>query len=120
MAEPFWLKPVAISHNNMIFPSNQKLHINLSIDIQLQNVQHSLSLDGVVYYSQHHFTAQTILSDRGVLFHDGIDTGGRLNQFQSSKNITIKRRASSYCYLRLRLDCPRSGLATFCPTWTRT
>ena len=56
--------------------SNQELQINLSIDIQvqMQNGQHRLRLAGVVYYAQHHFTAQIILSDGQVWFHDGIDT----------------------------------------------
>jgi hypothetical protein len=53
---------------------------NKLIDIQLQNVQHRLRLAGVVYYGQHHFTAQIILSDSDgqVWFYDGIDTGRNL------------------------------------------
>ena len=43
--------------------SNKVLHINLLIDIQLQNEQHRMRLAGVVYYGQHHFTAQIILTD---------------------------------------------------------
>ena len=35
--------------------SNQVLHINFLIDIQLQNDQYRLRLTGVVYYGQHHF-----------------------------------------------------------------
>ena len=55
--------------------SNQVLHINLLINIQLQNYQHRLRLAGVVYYGQHHFTAEIILSEGQVWFYDGIETG---------------------------------------------
>ena len=48
------------------------------INIQLLNNQHRLRLAGVVYYGQHHFTAQIILSDGQVWFYDGIDTGRNL------------------------------------------
>src|ERR1700678_1232154 len=58
--------------------SNQVLNINLLIDIQLQNDQHRLRLAGVVYYGQHHFTAQIILSDGQIWFYDGIETGRNL------------------------------------------
>jgi hypothetical protein len=59
--------------------SNQVLHINLLIDVQLQNNQHTrLRLAGVIYYGQHHFTAQIFLSDGQVWFYDGIDTGRNL------------------------------------------
>ena len=61
--------------------SNQVLHLDLLINIQLQNDQSRLRLAGVVYYGQHHFTAQIILSDGQVWFYDGIesiDTGRNL------------------------------------------
>ena len=45
--------------------SNQAIHINLFINIQLEN-------------GQHHFTAQIILSDGQVWFYYGIDTGRNL------------------------------------------
>jgi hypothetical protein len=58
---------------------NQVLHINLLIDIQLHNGHNtSMRLAGVVYYGQHHFTSQIILSDGQIWFHDGIDTGRNL------------------------------------------
>jgi hypothetical protein len=59
---------------------NQVLHINLLIDIQIHNghPSHSMRLAGVVYYGQHHFTAQIILSDGQIWFYDGIDTGRNL------------------------------------------
>jgi hypothetical protein len=57
---------------------NQVLHINLLINIQLHNGNHSMRLAGVVYYGQHHFTAQIILSDGQIWFYDGIDTGRNL------------------------------------------
>ena len=52
--------------------SNQAMHINLFINIQLENGQHRMRLAGVVYYGQHHFTAQIILSDRQAWLYDGI------------------------------------------------
>ena len=58
--------------------SNQVLHINLLIDIQLQNDPQRLRLAGVIYYGQHHFTAQIILSDGQIWFYDGIETGRNL------------------------------------------
>ena len=58
--------------------SNQVLHINLLIDIELQNDQHRMRLAGIVYYGQHHFTAQIILPDGQIWFYDGIDTGRNL------------------------------------------
>ena len=58
--------------------SNQALHIDLSINVQLKNDQNRLRLAGVVYYGQHHFTAQIILSDGQIWFYDGIDTGRNL------------------------------------------
>ena len=58
--------------------SNQELHIDLLINIQLQNNQNRLRLAGVVYYGQHHFTAQILLSDGQVWFYDGIETGRNL------------------------------------------
>jgi hypothetical protein len=80
-------EPVFIKYgfDNIMMPSlfvfeftNQELRINSLIDIQLQNVQHRLRLAGVVYYGQHHFTAQIILSDGQVWFYDGIETGRNL------------------------------------------
>ena len=58
--------------------SNQALHIDLLINVQLKNDQNRLRLAGVVYYGQHHFKAQIILSDGQVWFYDGIDTGRNL------------------------------------------
>ena len=58
--------------------SNQAIHINLFINIQLENGQHRMRLAGVVYYGQHYFTAQIILSNGQVWFYDGIDTGRNL------------------------------------------
>ena len=59
---------------------NQVLHINLLIDIQHHNghASQSMRLAGVVYYGQHHFTAQNILSDGQFWFYDGVDTGKNL------------------------------------------
>ena len=37
-----------------------------------------MRLAGVIYYGQHHFTAQIILSDGQIWFYDGIDTGRSL------------------------------------------
>jgi hypothetical protein len=54
------------------------LHIDLLINVQLKNDQNRLRLAGVVYYGQHHFTAQIILSDGQVWFYNGIDTGRNL------------------------------------------
>jgi hypothetical protein len=48
------------------------------INVQLKNDQNRLRLAGVVYYGQHHFTAQIILSDGQIWFYDGIDTGRNL------------------------------------------
>ena len=58
--------------------SNQELHINSLINIQMQNGQERLRLAGVIYYGQHHFTSQIILPDGQVWFYDGIDTGRNL------------------------------------------
>src|SRR5437016_2389015 len=73
---------IKYSFDNIIMPSlfvfensNQVLHINLFINVQMQNDQHRLRLAGVVYYGQHHFTGQIILSDGQIWFYDGIDTG---------------------------------------------
>ena len=78
-------EPVFIKYgfNNMpslfVFEfSNQELHINSFINIQIQNDENRLRLAGVIYYGQHHFTAQIILSDGQVWFYDGIDTGRNL------------------------------------------
>ena len=37
-----------------------------------------MRLAGVVYYGQHHFTAQIILSNGQLWFYNGIDTGRNL------------------------------------------
>ena len=58
--------------------SNQALHIDLSINVQLKNDQNRLRLTVVVYHGQHHFTAQIILSDGQTWFYDGVDTGRKL------------------------------------------
>jgi hypothetical protein len=58
--------------------ANHVLHIDLLIDLQPCNGNHRMRLAGVVYYGQHHFTAQIILSDGQIWFYDGIVTGNHL------------------------------------------
>ena len=79
--------------------SNQVLHIDLLINIQLQNYQHRSRLAGVVYYGQHHFTAQIILSDGQVWFYDGIETGRNLyyNGSMNSNSPSISHCRSNLC-----------------------
>ena len=62
--EPIFIKYVFDNMPSLIVFefSNQAIHINLFINIQLES-------------GQHHFTAQIILSDGQVWFYDGIDTG---------------------------------------------
>ena len=90
--------------------SNQLLHINLLIDIPLQNYQQRMRLSGVVYYGQHHFTAQIILSDGQVWFYDGIDTGrnliynGSINSNPPSISHCRGKQAVAAIYICLCLD----------------
>ena len=58
--------------------ANKVLHINFLIDLGPQNEHHRMRLAGVIYYGQQHFTAQVILSDGQIWFHDGIETGRNL------------------------------------------
>ena len=58
--------------------ANKMLHINFLINLQPHSGHHRMRLAGVVYYGQHHFTAQIILSDGQIWFYDGIDTGRNL------------------------------------------
>ena len=48
-------------------------YLNLQIDLGPQNEHHRMRLAGVIYYGQQHFTAQVILSDGQIWFHDGIE-----------------------------------------------
>ncbi|KAF8814122.1 hypothetical protein BYT27DRAFT_7219925 [Phlegmacium glaucopus] len=58
--------------------SNQVLHINFLINVKTHNQHHRMRLAGVVYYGQHHFTSQIILSDGQIWFYDGIEIGRNL------------------------------------------
>jgi hypothetical protein len=76
---------VFIKHHFTELPSllvfefaNNMLHIDFLINFQSHNGHHRMRLAGIVYYGQHHFTAQIILSDGQIWFHDGIDTGRNL------------------------------------------
>ncbi|KAF8814157.1 hypothetical protein BYT27DRAFT_7082845, partial [Phlegmacium glaucopus] len=53
--------------------SNQVLHLNFLINVKTHNQHHRMRLAGVVYYGQHHFTAQIILSDGQIWLYDGIE-----------------------------------------------
>ena len=96
--------------------SNQVLHINLLIDIKLQNDQHRLRLAGGIYYGQHHFTAQIILSDGQVWFYDGIDTGrnliynGSINSNPPSISNCRGRQAVAAIYVCLDFKKIKQGL----------
>ena len=55
-----------------------------------------MRLAGIISYGQHSFTAQIILSDGQVWFHDGIDTGRSLiyngySNFLSMSQCKIKQ-----------------------------
>ena len=67
-----------------------------------------MRLAGVVYYGQHHFTAQIILSDGQVWFYDGIDTGRNLiyngSVNSNPPSLSHCRGTSSCCNLCLCLD----------------
>ena len=58
--------------------TNKVLHISFLIDLGPQNEHHRMRLAGVIYYGQQHFTAQVILSDGQIWFHDGIESGRNL------------------------------------------
>ena len=55
--------------------SGFQLQINDHVLVKIDNVEHNYSLAGIVYYGSDHFTAQIILQDSQIWFHDGITTG---------------------------------------------
>ena len=50
------------------------IEIDNQISIKIENLEYSYNLVGIVYYGSEHFTAQIILEDGQIWFHDGVTT----------------------------------------------
>ncbi|KIM35719.1 hypothetical protein M413DRAFT_56254, partial [Hebeloma cylindrosporum] len=55
--------------------AGNEIEIDNQLCIEVDDVEFSYSLLGIVYYGNDHFTARIILNDGSIWFHDGITTG---------------------------------------------
>ena len=58
--------------------TGQKINLDHTIEIDIQNSKQQYSLRGILYYGNNHFTSRFISHNTTVWFHDGISTGASM------------------------------------------
>ena len=93
---------------------NLQIKYYILIDLGPQNEHHRMRLAGVIYYGQQHFTAQVILSDEQIWFHDKIETGRNLiynsSIIPNPPNMSLKASCHCNLYQYLKVDNKIIGL----------